>query len=130
CSKFHLSAGNRPTHREERMYLDRPIGIDLGTTNSAVALLAPDGRDLLIYTDRFRRKIVPSVVGWDPSAGEGGGGVVGFSAGNRRGMEPEPVASIKRKMGQQTTVSVGPEAMTPEAVSAKILEALVEGMGE
>lgn len=116
-----------PQLREASMYLDRPIGIDLGTTNSAVALLAPDGRDLLLYTDRFRRKVVPSVVAWDPS-GEGSF-VVGFGAWNRRGMTPEPVTSIKRKMGQATRVGVGPHELTPESVSAKILSELVSGMG-
>ncbi len=109
------------------MHLDRAIGIDLGTTNSAVALLAPDGRDLLIYTDRFRRRVVPSVVGWDPSRAEL---LVGFPAWNRRGMTPEPITSIKRKMGQQTTVELGPHALSPEEVSARILSALVDGMGE
>ena len=109
------------------MYLDRPIGIDLGTTNSAVALLEPDGRDLLIYTDRFRRRVVPSVVAWDPGAEEV---LVGFKAWNRRGLEPEPISSIKRKMGQQSAVAVGPHEMTPEQVSAEILKAVRAGMVE
>ncbi|MEO1272781.1 MAG: Hsp70 family protein, partial [Myxococcota bacterium] len=109
------------------MYLDRPIGIDLGTTNSAVALLEPDGRDLLIYTDRFRRRVVPSVVAWDPGAEEM---LVGFKAWNRRGLEPEPISSIKRKMGQETTTQLGPKAMTPQEISAEILKAVRSGMVE
>lgn len=107
------------------MYLDRPIGIDLGTTNSAVALLEPDGRELMIHTDRFRRKTTPSMVGWDPRAEDF---LVGYPAWNRRGLKPEPVASIKRKMGQRATVEVGPHALSPEAVSAKILAALRQQM--
>lgn len=51
------------------MFLDRPIGIDLGTTNSSVALLEPDGRELMIYSDKFRRKVILSVLAWDPAEG-------------------------------------------------------------
>ncbi len=107
------------------MYLDRPVGIDLGTTNSAIAMLEPGGRDLLIYTDRFRRKIVPSVVGWDPGKEDF---IVGFPAWNRRGMDPEPVQSIKRKMGRQTTVAVGPHQLDPETISARILSEVTASM--
>ncbi len=107
------------------MYLDRPVGIDLGTTNSAIAMLEPGGRELLIYTDRFRRKVVPSVVGWDP---DGQDFIVGFPAWNRRGLKPEPVQSIKRKMGRPQSVEVGPHALNPEVISAKILAALSGAM--
>jgi molecular chaperone DnaK len=100
------------------MFVDRPVGIDLGTTNSEIALLDPSERDLLIYADRFGRRTVPSAVAWDPKASAI---VVGHAARARRGRDPGPVESIKRKMGQTTTVSVGPSELTPEEVSSKIL---------
>ena len=44
------------------MFVDRPVGIDLGTTNSEIALLEPSERDILVYADRFGRRTVPSAV--------------------------------------------------------------------
>ena len=57
------------------MILTRPIGIDLGTTNSAVAMLDPNDRDLVLWRDAQGRAIVPSCVWRDPRSGEI---VVGF----------------------------------------------------
>ncbi|MBI2892395.1 MAG: Hsp70 family protein [Deltaproteobacteria bacterium] len=109
------------------MILDRAVGIDLGTTNSEVSLLAPDDQQVLVYADRFGRRIVPSAVAWDPKAERL---VVGFSARNRRGLDPEPVESIKRKMGRDGKVEIGPMTLEPEEVSAKILEELRDRMAE
>ncbi len=105
--------------------INRPVGIDLGTTNSAIALMRPEGDDLLLLQDRLRRKTFPSMVGWDPQTQAF---ITAYEAWNRRVMEPQPVASIKRKMGTQQTVSVGPNELLPEEVSAKILERLVDEM--
>jgi molecular chaperone DnaK len=105
--------------------MKRAVGIDLGTTNSAVAMLAPDGRDLLMFEDRLRRRTIPSVVGWDPEREEL---VTGWKAWNRRVMEPAPVTSIKRKMGTQREVSVGPREMSPEEISAQIVSHLGAAM--
>src|SRR5262245_18813920 len=100
------------------MFVDRPVGIDLGTTNSEITMLHPSERDLDIYADRFGRRTVPSAVAWDPKAEAL---IVGHAARQRRGKTPAPIESIKRKMGQTATVEVGPHAMTPEDVSSKIL---------
>ncbi len=107
------------------MFIDRPVGIDLGTTNSEIAILDPSERDLLVYADKFGRKTIPSAVAWDPKAEEF---LVGRAARNRRGREPAPVESIKRKMGQTTTVALGEHELTPEAVSAKILADVAKRM--
>jgi molecular chaperone DnaK len=107
--------------------INRPVGIDLGTTNSAIALMRAEGDDLVLLEDRLRRKTFPSMVGWDPQEEDF---ITGYQAWNRRVMEPQPVASIKRKMGTRQTVSVGPNKMLPEEVSAKILESLVSKMRE
>jgi len=109
------------------MYIDRPVGIDLGTTNSEVAMLDPSEKDILVYADRFGRRTIASAVAWDP---RGQTFLVGRPARARRGQTPPPVESIKRKMGQLTRVSVGPHELTPEEVSAKILGELRARMQE
>ena len=103
------------------MFVDRPVGIDLGTTNSEVAILDPSERDLLVYADEHGRKTVPSAVCWDPATSSL---LVGRSARARRGRDPGPIESIKRRMGQSATVDVGPKSMSPEEVSAAILREL------
>jgi len=107
------------------MFVDRPIGIDLGTTNSEVALLDPSETDLIVYADRFGRRTVPSAVAWDPKKEAF---LVGRAARNRRGRDPGPVESIKRKMGRDAKVALGPHELSPEQISAKILEELVSRM--
>ena len=109
------------------MLVDRPVGIDLGTTNSEIALLDPSERDLLIYADRFGRRTIPSAVAWDPKAGAM---LVGHAARARRGKDPGPIESIKRRMGQTETVACGPTALRPEQVSAAILGELRARMQE
>lgn len=109
------------------MFVDRPVGIDLGTTNSEIAMLDPSERDLHIFADRFGRRTVPSAVAWDPKAEAF---VVGHAARQRRGKTPAPIESIKRRMGQTVTVEVGPHALSPAEISAKILEELRVRMRE
>ncbi len=109
------------------MYIDRPIGIDLGTTNSEVAMLDPSEKDILVYADRFGRRTVASAVAWDPKAQAF---VVGRAARARRGQNPSPIESIKRKMGQVARVAVGPHELSPEEISAKILGELRARMQE
>jgi molecular chaperone DnaK len=103
------------------IHYDRPIGIDLGTTNSEVALLDPSERELVIYEDRFKRRTVPSAVAWDAAKQTF---LVGREARARRGRDPAPIESIKRKMGQAVHVACGPHELTPEEVSSKILAEL------
>ncbi len=109
------------------MKVDRPVGIDLGTTNSEIALLDPSERDILVYADRFGRKTVPSAIAWDAKRGEL---VVGRAARARRGSAPGPIESIKRSMGHATRVEVGPHTLSPEEVSSKILGELRDRMRE
>ncbi|HEY8430766.1 MAG TPA: Hsp70 family protein [Sandaracinaceae bacterium] len=109
------------------MFVDRPVGIDLGTTNSEIALLDPSEKEILVYADRFGRRTIPSAVAWDPKKGEL---VVGRAARNRRGTESPPVESIKRKMGRDEKVRIGPHELTPEEVSSKILAELRARMCE
>ncbi len=103
------------------MIITRTIGIDLGTTNSAVALLELNEQDLLLCRDEQSRSTTPSCVWFNPRNGEI---QVGHRAYVRRGSIPEPVTSIKRSMGTQITVNLGDDKYTPSQISALILQEL------
>src|SRR6185437_11563817 len=95
------------------------IGIDLGTTNSEVAVIR-DGRPVVLPGDDGD-PILPSVVGLDPQ----GNLLVGKAARNQYVLAPErTVRSIKRKMGQEVTVTLGDQKYTPQEISAIILRTL------
>ncbi len=99
----------------------RAVGIDLGTTNSSIAMMSPVGDELVLWEDRFKRKTFPSVLGWDPDKRAF---VHGWEAWNRRGLDPQPLTSIKRKMGNGQTVTLGEQDLTPGDVSAEIIKAI------
>lgn len=91
------------------------IGIDLGTTNSEVAVVR-DGRPEVIAVDGSR--LLPSVVG----LGDDGTLLVGQVARNQYVLHPDrTVKSIKRRMGEDTRVTMGHESFTPQEISALIL---------
>jgi molecular chaperone DnaK (HSP70) len=95
------------------------VGIDLGTTNSEIALYR-DGRPEVLADERGR-KILPSVVG----IGEGGELLVGEDARNQFVLYPErTVRSIKRRMGSDDKVDLAGSAYTPQEISAMILKRL------
>jgi molecular chaperone DnaK len=95
------------------------IGIDLGTTNSEVAIVR-DGRPVVLPDDDGD-PILPSVVGLDAQ----GRLLVGKPARNQFVLAPErTVRSIKRKMGQESTVELGDQRYSPQEVSAIILRTL------
>ncbi|MDQ2694933.1 MAG: Hsp70 family protein [Pseudomonadota bacterium] len=95
------------------------IGIDLGTTNSEVAVWR-DGRAAVI-ADENGRKILPSFVG----IADDGAVLVGEPARNQYPLYPErTVKSIKRRMGSGQTVEMGDKAYTPQEISAIILRRL------
>jgi molecular chaperone DnaK len=94
------------------------LGIDLGTTNSEVAAIV-DGRPTVLADENG--PILPSVVGLDAE----GRLLVGRAARNQLVMAPErTVRSIKRKMGEAVTVSLGDQSFTPQEISAMILRTL------
>ncbi|MFZ0257387.1 MAG: Hsp70 family protein [Gammaproteobacteria bacterium] len=95
------------------------IGIDLGTTNSEVAVFR-EGRAVVI-PDENRRKILPSFVG----IGDDGAVLVGEAAKNQYPLYPErTVRSIKRKMGADERVELAGKSYTPQEISAIILRRL------
>lgn len=97
---------------------DTIVGIDLGTTNSEVAVVV-DGRPRVIEVDGD--PILPSVVGF----AEDGRLLVGKPARNQWVLAPErTIKSIKRKMGTDATVTVGGQTYRPQEISAMILRKL------
>ncbi len=108
-------------------FLDRAVGIDLGTTNSEIAWLLPSEREVVIHADRFGRTTIPSAVAWDEKEARL---LVGHAARSRRGTDAALVESVKRRMGQRGKVALGPHALTPEEVSSKILAELRDRMRE
>jgi molecular chaperone DnaK len=98
---------------------DEIVGIDLGTTNSEIAVYR-DGRPEVLV-DELGRKILPSVVG----VGEAGDLLVGEEARNQFILYPErTVRSIKRRMGSGEKVELAGRAYTPQEISAIILKRL------
>src|SRR3954454_14536417 len=95
------------------------IGIDLGTTNSEVAVIR-DGRPVVL-PDEDGDPILPSVGGLHPQ----GRLLVRPAARNHFVLAPErTVRSIKRQMGQEVTVTLGDQKYSPQEISAIILRTL------
>lgn len=98
---------------------DRIYGIDLGTTNSCLAVMESAGPRMIEIDGQ---PIVPSVVSFDQGSGQL---LVGQRARNRMVLEPEStVRSIKRRMGSNETLVLGPRQLAPEEISAEILRYL------
>ena len=94
------------------------IGIDLGTTNSEVAIVE-NGQVVVIAENN--KKILPSFVGIDDQ----GDILVGETARNQYLVYPErTVKSIKRLMGQDIQVDLAGHAYAPQEISAIILKRL------
>ena len=95
---------------------DTIVGIDLGTTNSEIAILQ-DGKPVVL-PDESGDPILPSFVGLS----EAGKLLVGKSARNQYPLAPErTIKSIKRKMGTDETVRLGDRDYRPQEISAFIL---------
>ncbi|MES2569075.1 MAG: Hsp70 family protein [Verrucomicrobiota bacterium] len=96
------------------------VGIDLGTTNSAIAYVK-DGVPEIIPIDG--QPTMPSCVGIDPL----GKLIVGQAARNMLIAAPEStVLSIKRRMGEPVKVKLADKEFTPEEISSFILRRLKE----
>jgi molecular chaperone DnaK len=99
---------------------DLIVGIDLGTTNSEVAVVQ-DGKPRVLPVDGD--PILPSVVG----LADDGRLLVGQPARNQWVLAPDrTVKSIKRRMGEDTTVPLGDQSFRPQEISAMILRRLKE----
>jgi len=99
------------------------VGIDLGTTNSGVAVVQDSAPQMLPNGDE---RIIPSVVGYSPA----GQWIVGTPARNQYVLSPEnTVRSIKREMGTDTRVHLAGQEFSPQEISAFVLREL-KGIAE
>ena len=95
------------------------IGIDLGTTNSCVAIM--EGGEPVVITNTEGSRTTPSVVGFTKD----GERLVGQVAKRQAVANPEnTVRSIKSKMGENVKVTAGGKSYTPPEISAMILSKL------
>ncbi len=99
--------------------MPRPIGIDLGTTFSAIATL--EGGKAIIIPNAEGQRITPSVV----TITKDGERVVGTLAKRQAISNPErTIRSIKREMGTNYTVTIDGKIYKPPEISAMILQKL------
>ncbi|WP_435146213.1 molecular chaperone DnaK [Halobaculum sp. P14] len=100
------------------MATDKILGIDLGTTNSAFAVMEGDDPEIIVNGEGDRT--TPSVVGF----ADDGERLVGKPAKNQAVQNPDrTIQSIKRHMGEEGyTVDIDDEEYTPEQISAMILQ--------
>ena len=97
--------------------MSKIIGIDLGTTNSCVAVM--EGKDVKVIANPEGNRTTPSVVAF-----KGDEIQVGDVAKRQAITNPNTVISIKRKMGTNEKVDVAGKKYTPQEISAMILQNL------
>ncbi|MFW5946002.1 MAG: molecular chaperone DnaK [Candidatus Natronoplasma sp.] len=98
---------------------EKVLGIDLGTTNSAMAIM--EGGEPTIIPNSEGDRTTPSVVAFK----EDGERLVGEMAKRQAVKNPErTIESIKRKMGTDHKVKIDDDEYTPEQISAMILQKL------
>ncbi|NJW41727.1 molecular chaperone DnaK [Streptococcus suis] len=97
--------------------MSKIIGIDLGTTNSAVAVL--EGTESKIIANPEGNRTTPSVVSFKNSEI-----IVGDAAKRQAVTNPDTIISIKSKMGTSEKVSANGKEYTPQEISAMILQYL------
>ncbi len=93
------------------------IGIDLGTTNSCVAVM--EGNEPKVIANADGSRTTPSVVAFKDGEIQ-----VGEVAKRQMITNPNTIASIKRKMGTNEKVEVNGKKYTPQEISAMILQNL------
>ena len=99
--------------------MSKIIGIDLGTTNSCVAVM--EGGEPVVIANPEGMRTTPSVVGFSKN----GERLIGQVAKRQAITNPEgTVSSIKREMGSDYKVSIDGKAYTPQEISAMILAKL------
>ena len=99
--------------------MSKVIGIDLGTTNSCVAVM--EGGEAVVIANAEGNRTTPSVVAFSKT----GERMVGQVAKRQAITNPErTISSIKREMGSDYKVTVDGKAYTPQEISAMILQKL------
>ena len=95
--------------------MSKIIGIDLGTTNSCVAIM--EGNETKVITNPEGNRTTPSVVAF-----KGDEIIVGDAAKRQVVTNKDSVSSIKRLMGSNEKVEVNGKKYTPQEISAMILQ--------
>lgn len=99
--------------------MSKIVGIDLGTTNSVVAIM--EGGKPTVITNAEGNRITPSVVGFSKT----GERLVGELAKRQAVSNPDKtVVSIKRRMGEAYKVHIDDKTYTPEEISSMVLKKL------
>ncbi|MGP1535416.1 MAG: molecular chaperone DnaK [Dialister pneumosintes] len=99
--------------------MSKVIGIDLGTTNSVVAVM--EGGEPVVISNAEGSRLTPSVVGFSKT----GEILVGQLAKRQAVSNPKrTIVSIKRHMGTDYKVSIDDKEYTPQEISAMILQKL------
>ncbi|NSW83276.1 MAG: molecular chaperone DnaK [Syntrophothermus sp.] len=99
--------------------MGKVVGIDLGTTNSVIAVM--EGNDVTVIPNAEGERITPSVVGF----AKNGERLVGRVAKRQAVTNPDrTVVSIKRHMGTDHRVKIDDKNYTPQEISAMILQKL------
>ncbi|KIL38281.1 molecular chaperone DnaK [Gordoniibacillus kamchatkensis] len=99
--------------------MSKVIGIDLGTTNSCVAVM--EGGEAVVIPNAEGNRTTPSVVGFKKD----GERIVGETAKRQAITNPDrTVISIKRHMGTNHKVTIDDKSYTPQEISAMILQKL------
>ncbi|SES66600.1 molecular chaperone DnaK [Anaerobranca gottschalkii] len=98
--------------------MSKVIGIDLGTTNSVVAVL--EGGEPTVIVNAEGSRTTPSVVSFSKT----GERIVGQAAKRQAITNPNTIISIKRHMGTNYKVKIEDKEYTPQEISAFILQKL------
>ncbi len=115
---FHIMIhGGGETMADKKEFV---VGIDLGTTNSVIAWMKPDG-NVEVIPNAEGSRITPSVVAFTKT----GEILVGEPAKRQMILNPDrTIKSIKRKMGSDYKVRIDDKEYTPQEISALILKKL------
>lgn len=97
--------------------MSKIIGIDLGTTNSCVAVM--EGKEPKVIPNPEGNRTTPSVVAFKDDER-----IIGDAAKRQIVVNPNTSASIKRKMGTGEKVDINGKQYTPQEISAMILQYL------
>lgn len=99
--------------------MSKVVGIDLGTTNSCIAIM--EGKEARVITNAEGERTTPSVVGFSKS----GERLMGRVAKRQAITNPDrTIVSIKRKMGTDYSVQIDEKKYSPQEISAMVLQKL------
>src|SRR5690349_6853429 len=115
----HHTTSTTPPAPQERVTMARAVGIDLGTTNSAVAVL--EGGEPTIIANAEGGRTTPSVVAFSKN-----GEVLVGEIAKRQAVTnvDRTIRSVKRHMGTDWNQEIDGKQYTPQEISARILQKL------